>query len=95
MSGGSYNYLYSCDHRHLIDREEDLNRMAARLTELGFHDVAGETEDILAEIASFNRRVGRRADRLSKVWKSVEWFDSADAGLGQVADEVETYRGRE
>lgn len=84
MSGGSYDYLCNIRDRLegdiLTERTQDnLRRMADRLTELGIEDAAGETEDIIATIAQFERRVGVRLDRLYHVWRAVEWKDSGDS----------------
>lgn len=84
MSGGSYDYLcYIREHAEgdiLTERTQgNLRRMADRLTELGIEDAAGETEDLIAMIAQFERRVGVRLDRLYDVWRAVEWKDSGDS----------------
>ena len=92
MSGGSYNYLCYKEHYDIHEAKEELNQMRDRLVELGFTDVAGETESILLMLQSFELRLQTRIDRLRDVWGSVEWMDSGDSGIEEVKDEVEKYR---
>jgi hypothetical protein len=95
MSGGSYEYLYVKTTEEIMGWgvRENLQRMADRLTEIGdAEDAAGETEDILAMIAQFERRVSVRLRRLSGVWHAVEWMDSGDSGIEEVRTALEAYR---
>lgn len=92
MSGGSYNYLCYKESYDIYERKEELVEMRDRLIELGFTDVAGETEGVLLMLKSFEVRLQTRIDRLKDVWRSVEWMDSGDSGLESVKDSVEKYR---
>lgn len=92
MSGGSYNYLCYKEAYDIHERTEELAQMRDRLIELGFTDVAGETESVLLMLKSFEVRLQTRIDRLKDVWRSVEWYDSADCGLDSVEYSVEEYR---
>lgn len=94
MSGGSYNYLCYKESYDIHERKEELKKMRDRLIELGFTDVAGETESILLMLKSFEVRLQTRIDRLKEVWRSVEWYDSGDSNLDYVNDEVENYRNK-
>lgn len=95
MSGGSYDYLFAkdCD-LGLLDAEHHIQRMAERLAGLGYaEDAARETEELLLLIRQAKVRIQTRADRLSGVWKAVEWWDSGDSGEENVMNELERYRG--
>lgn len=92
MSGGSYNYLCYKESYDIHERKEELEQMRDRLIELGFTDVAGETESILLMLKSFEVRLQTIIDRLKDVWRSVEWMDSGDSGIDYVEDEVQKYR---
>jgi hypothetical protein len=92
MSGGSYNYLCYKESYDIHERKEELNEMRDRLIELGFADVAGETESVLLMLKSFEVRLQTRIDRLKGVWRAVEWMDSGDSGIEYVEDSVNKYR---
>jgi len=81
MSGGSYDYICLSEIRDLLWMDETISRMANRLIELGYEDLAKETLEYL----HFIKRVRIKSDvmmrRLSKIWKAVEWLDSGDYGL--------------
>jgi hypothetical protein len=81
MSGGSYNYLCGKDQGSIIDYQDELEKMSNRLAGLGYAvDAAKETEELILIIRQFLNRAGARIDRLSAVWKAVEWWDSWDWG---------------
>jgi hypothetical protein len=92
MSGGSYNYLCYKQSYDIHERKEELNAMRDRLIELGFTDVAGETESVLLMLKSFEIRLQTRIDRLKDVWRAVEWMDSGDSGIEYVENSVNKYR---
>lgn len=85
MSGGSYNYLFV---RELCTDTEDIERMAARLRELGHADAAEHTNQV---VVSMNRARELQA-QLAGVWQAVEWFDSCDWGPDDVTDAVTKWR---
>jgi phosphoglycolate phosphatase-like HAD superfamily hydrolase len=96
VSGGSYEYLFVKDADEILgySAKTNLRAMADRLTEIGdADDAAGETEDIIAMIAQFERRVAVRLRRLSGVWRAVEWMDSNDSGIEEVRAALNEYRG--
>jgi hypothetical protein len=66
--------------------------MRDRLTEEGYLDAAKETEEVILVINSFNVRMQARLERLSQVWRAVEWCDSGDSGKEYIKTEVEEYR---
>ncbi|CAL9597182.1 hypothetical protein [Streptomyces sp. enrichment culture] len=94
MSGGSYNYLYqACDLEDLQARQHDLQDMAERLAGLGYaQDAAAETEELLLLFRQWQIRAGVRIRRLEKVWKAVEWWDSADRTEDAVKAALAEYR---
>ncbi len=92
MSGGSYNYLCYKEINDLIYDKSDLRNMVDRLIELGYKDVAKETESLILTIDSFEVRASARIDRLKDVWHSVEWYDSGDSGKESIEKSVNEYR---
>jgi hypothetical protein len=80
MSGGSFNYLYSKD---LCQGGYELREMADWLRTAGFEDIAVATEACLASCEP--------PDELRYVWKAVEWFESGDWGMHEVAQAVKEY----
>lgn len=78
MSGGSYDYI--CFHEFL-DKEEDLQCMADRLYELGYHDAADQTENVIAALREIDEN-----QRLRDAWRAVEWKDSGDTGMDQLRE---------
>lgn len=69
MSGGRYGHLYSVGRPAV--QPEDVERMAARLDQLGFPRAASLTR-------SFIREPTRE---LRDLWRAVEFADSGDATL--------------
>lgn len=94
MSGGSHNYLYSKSSWDIMENLEALDRMSDDLSVLGYaEDAARETEEILCFIRHFQIRIDTRIERLSKVWRAMEWWKSADSGEDYVKEELARYRG--
>lgn len=89
MSGGSFNYLF-CHVKGLEHHDEDLQRMADRLTELGAPDAAEATRAVLSTL----EQAEQQADALEDVWHDVEWYDSGDNGWEQVERAFADYRAR-
>ena len=93
MSGGSYNYMYfKVEDDPLNVDQRDLETMAERLAEMGYHDAARETYECLLDIRATRARFEARAKRMADVWHAVEWFDSGDYGREQVTESIEKYR---
>lgn len=95
MSGGSYNYLCrkSIDEI-LVGGRADLQEMADRLAKLGYaDDAARETQNLMQDIRAFLNRTESAAERLSEVWKNVEWWDSGDRSEDAVKHALASYRG--
>lgn len=88
MSGGSYNYLCFADSSELGSKQEEIQKMASRLLELGFDDEAKETKRIIDAL----RAVHKKAESLYHVWHAIEWMDSGDSGLEQVNESVSARR---
>lgn len=96
MSGGSYDYLYSCtdDLAELIGHRQQLREMSERLSGLPYaRDAAIETERILAMIERAVIQVEVRCSGLTRVWKAVEWWDSCDGNEDDVKKALDEYRG--
>jgi len=93
MCGGSYEYLCYKDPDDLIHRIDLIDNMKNRLIELGYLDAAKETESIKLIINQFTVNMGARLDRLSEIWRAVEWMDSGDSGIERVEEEIKKYRG--
>jgi hypothetical protein len=95
VSGGSYNYLcWTDDLPELLDRAGNLDEMSKRLAGLGYAaDAARETEELLLLLRQFHNRAMARVERLSGVWKAVEWWDSGDWGEGRLREALAKYRG--
>jgi hypothetical protein len=87
MSGGSYNYL--CN-RYLSNDTEDVERMAARLRELGHEDAAQRTEEVVGAM----KLAASIQEELSDVWRAVEWIDSCDSSEGDERRAVEAWRAK-
>src|SRR6185437_8090264 len=94
MSGGSHNYLCFKEDADLFEHGSlnDMENMASRLIELGFEDAAKETLNLKYTIQQSLIRSQVMKDRLGEVWKSVEWFDSADSGIEVVQKAIHNYR---
>jgi len=95
MSGGSYNYLcHAFDLDDLLSSRGSLREMADRLAGLGYaEDAAKETEELLILLNQWSVRAEVRRNRLAKVWKAVEWWDSCDSGEDDVREALAAYRG--
>jgi len=75
VSGGSYDYL--C-FKEFLQYEEQLERMANRLADLGYAGASDETYRVLSVL----REVDRNA-KLHDAWMAIEWLDSNDNGIEQ------------
>lgn len=87
MSGGSYNYLYHADSSDIGNKIDDLKDMIARLSKLGFKQASKDSQSILNNIKQLDADI----EKISNVWKSVEYMDSGDWGIDEVKDEIEKY----
>lgn len=95
MSGGSYNYLAFKSGADLLggSSDYDLESMADRLAGLGYAaDAAKETISLLLTIRAARNRIEASVERLTHVWKAVEWWDSADTGEDDLKAALEQYR---
>ncbi len=94
MSGGSFNYMYSKFDEQLFDYQyrENLEAMIDYLIEHNYEDVAREAEELLLTIKQAEIRVQTMHNRLSDIFKAVEWHTSGDSGEERVQEEVKKYR---
>ncbi|URN94572.1 MAG: hypothetical protein NAG76_22610 [Candidatus Pristimantibacillus lignocellulolyticus] len=95
MSGGSYNYLCITRDEQLFEYGaiNTLEQMSNRLIELGHEDAAKETYELKLIIQQAKLRANTISERMNKVWKAVEWYDSADWGKDSVDKAISNYRG--
>lgn len=94
MSGGSYEYLCFKTADELTQQTEMLKKMSERLAGLGYaQDAAKETEELLTIINQYLVRADVRIERLNRVWKAIEWWDSCDSGEDDFKIELARYRG--
>lgn len=96
MSGGSYEYLCFADADEVRGKEEQVRRMADRLSALGYaDDAAAETMDLLLTLRQQRVYVQSVLSRLSGIWHSVEWWDSGDSGEDGLEFCLRRYRHEE
>lgn len=94
MSGGSYNYLCYMDIDTIFNETRELESMIDRLSGLGYAaDAAREAYELLLTIRQSQVRIEALLQRLSGVFKAVEWWDSADWTEKEVKEALRTYRG--
>lgn len=92
MSDGSYDYLCFKDEVDIINSTNTIDNMAKRLIELGFEDLAKQTLNVLYEIKRYKLGMQVQLEKLSPVWKAVEWLDSGDTGLEDTIKGLKEYR---
>lgn len=94
MSGGSYEYICFKDEiGDLLNRRDQVEHMAERLARLGYaKDAAKETYDFLLWLRMVEAQFEARHERLSGVWRAVEWWDSGDSGEDDLQVALEEYR---
>jgi hypothetical protein len=96
MSGGSFNYLYAKGADDLVGHNgrADLEDMVDALAALGYaEDAAKESMAILAEVRAAEVRIQAMLDRLSPVWRAMEWWRSYDSDEEGVKRALAKYRG--
>lgn len=94
MSGGSWEYLCHKGIDELVDSEDVIQKMTERLIALGYAaDAAKETQELVLVIRQFRNHGTMIADRLSEIWKAVEWVDSGDWTDGHIQSALKAYRG--
>ena len=92
MSGGSYDYMYGEEAEQLRWKGDLFNRMVDRLNGLGYEDVAKDTVKFQQMIKRYFLTMEVMQNKLSPVWKAIEWCDSGDTGIESVCDAVREYR---
>lgn len=96
MSGGSFSYLcYNTDFEEIVCRMSDLKDMRDTLSELGYEDIAKDTQRLIEYIKSSKISIETLAEMLSPVFKAVEWHYSGDSGKEEIEKAVEKYRRKE
>ena len=94
MSGGSFNYLCWAQPLDLLNKRQDISDMVKALSDAGHIDAAAETETILLVLNHFEALMQARIDRLSPVWKAIEWKRSGDWGKDAVDEAFREYRAQ-
>lgn len=95
MSGGSYNYLYS-HVKGLESQREDIEAMRDRLQALEAQGVPGaafaarQTRMVLNHL----KLAEEHAQRLSEVWRAVEWVDSGGWGEDDLREALAEHKER-
>lgn len=94
MSGGSFDYLYSQEPEQLITGGfgDELERMAEWLSDHNAEDAAIETLGILYSINHIRTRLQVRLSRMTSIWRTVEWIESADMSVEQFPAALAEYR---
>ena len=96
MSGGSYNYLFCKGAEDLLYGQGlgDLNEMAETLLDMGYSEEAKETYAILFEVKKVREELEGRVNKISDLWKAVEYYESMDADIEAIKVEVEKLRSK-
>jgi len=96
MSGGSYDYLYCKEADDLLNMEDRIQEMADRLTGLRYaSDAVRETQKLqklLLKLRQSKNQIDKVKDRLSAVWRAIEWWDSNDSNENGVKEALKEYR---
>jgi hypothetical protein len=88
VSGGSYDYLcFNTDD--LSGRRGMVEEMAQRLEGLPYASTAAADTRRVLTLLDDARNL---AERLSDVWRAVEWWDSGDYGEQQAQEALAAYR---
>lgn len=93
MSGGRYNNLWSADAPHLFENFQHLATIRDRLAELGHNEASIATGIVVLQMEDLCKTLEywMEKNRLSEVWKAVEWLDSGDYGPEQVQEAVSDF----
>ena len=94
MSGGSYNWMYNNHDEELFsyDYKRDLDEMVDKLVELGYQDAAREAEELLLTIKQAETRAEVMHNRLSDIFKAIEWAEDGDSTPARIEQAIKEYR---
>lgn len=95
MSGGSYDYLefsLSSDPSDAFKRVDDLERMQARLAELGYGPESSEMGELVMIIKQVLLVVEARVEALAPIMRAVEWLDSGDSVDEDLLNAIKKHR---
>lgn len=94
LSGGSFSYLCYKDVCDLMQPSgvSELERMALHLLDMGYEDIAKDTQRLVEYIKSASLTIEVLSEQLNDVFHAVEWYESGDWGRDGCIEELEKYR---
>jgi hypothetical protein len=110
MSGGSFNYLCHREADELLVRQQDIRDMVDFLNQMIYsarktgkapetwllqaEKAKRETLELLLFIEQVEKRLNGYLDRLSPVWKAIEWWQSGDWSKDQFEEALKEYENK-
>ena len=94
MSGGSLGYLYNVSFNDIFDRINDMEQVEKELISNGYNDIAKDVRRLIEYCLSAENRICVLQEQLSDVFRSVEWYYSADYGKDTMLRHFEEYRNK-
>ena len=93
MSGGSYEYLCYKEIEELRYNEDLIQRIINDLESLGYaNDVAKDTKEFFATLKNNFDKLDMIKEKLSPIWKALEWWKSCDTNEDSFKRALEKYR---
>lgn len=62
----------------LANAGEEAEDACERLRELGYPEIAADTEKLIEDVREFERRVEERQNGLRRYWKAISYYDASD-----------------
>lgn len=93
MSGGSLNYLYNKSTMgEIAEYVNDIEQVEEEMLKRGYKDIAMDTRRLIEYIRSAENRIECLTEKLSPVFKAVEWYYRSDSDEKHIDEVVEKYR---